>query len=175
MKQLAFLIISTTPFVRNIARISSHSFWLIQLLFTVSQYIDLILGVWSRKAAEKQVQSTLNVCATILYLNCMQKITIPRFVSSQIDAQGTLVTVVVLFPCIDLVTCSWISWLNHIKFNVGAFLPNGWINRNIVMGIFTSACRHRFQRDRWSTREILFFKCVAGRNKVSPFDEGMVM
>ena len=35
MKQRAFLIISSTPSLKNIAQISSHSLWLSQLIFTV--------------------------------------------------------------------------------------------------------------------------------------------
>ena len=35
MKQLAFLIISTTPFLENIAQISSHWFWPNQLIFII--------------------------------------------------------------------------------------------------------------------------------------------
>ena len=35
MKQLAFLIVSFTPCLKNIAQISSHSFWPNQLNFTV--------------------------------------------------------------------------------------------------------------------------------------------
>jgi hypothetical protein len=53
MKQLAFLIISSTPPLKNIAQISTHSFWLIQLIFTIFhvstlapwlQYVGLGLG-----------------------------------------------------------------------------------------------------------------------------------
>ena len=42
MKQLAFLIISSNPSLRNIAQISSHSFWPTQLIFSVSRISRLI-------------------------------------------------------------------------------------------------------------------------------------
>ena len=44
MKQLAFLIICSTPSLKNSAQISTHSFWLIQLIFTVFHVSTL--GPW---------------------------------------------------------------------------------------------------------------------------------
>ena len=42
MNQLAFLIISSTPSLKNIAQISIHYIWPNKLIFSVFPYIDLI-------------------------------------------------------------------------------------------------------------------------------------
>ena len=51
MKQLAFLIIPSPTYLKNIAQISSHSFWPNQLIFTVF-YTSTLFGVTLSKKWE---------------------------------------------------------------------------------------------------------------------------
>ena len=45
MKQLAFLIISSTPSMKNVAQVSTHSIWLNQLIVTIFRISTYLVKV----------------------------------------------------------------------------------------------------------------------------------